>query len=214
MTQPEPQTPTPPSARPPFYLNRTLLVSLGGAALLLMVLLWLLRPVASEPQLSVRPAPDGPAIIAPYSQILETDGAVPQIGRVAPDFKFVLENGEEIKLSDYRGRKVILNFWASWCAPCKAEMPDLQSVYMAHREQGVVILAINKEEDLATVAQFAKEMGLSFPIIANEDGDISRQYGALGLPTTYFINSDGTVALLRKGVMDEAFILRELGQLR
>ncbi len=210
MTHTDPQSPTP----PPFYLNRTLLASVGGAALLLLVLLLLLRPVASEPQLSVRPAPDGPAIIAPHSHILETDGAIPQIGHVAPDFKFVLADGAEIKLSDYRGQKVILNFWASWCAPCKAEMPDLQNVYMKYRDQGVVILAINKEEDLATVEQFATQMGLSFPIIANEDGDISRQYGALGLPTTYFINSDGTVALLRKGVMDEAFILRELGQLR
>lgn len=204
----------PPSAPQPvpLVLNRTLLLSIGGSALLLILLLLLIRPQPASPAVTIQPSPDGPAIIAPDSQILEQ--TIPQIGKPAPDFSFTMPDGSEIKLSDYRGQQVILNFWASWCAPCKAEMPDIQRVYEAHKGNGLVVLAINREEDLATIQQFVNEMGLSFPVVANVSGDISQQYGALGLPTTFFINSDGTVNSLRKGIMDEAFILEQLGQLR
>lgn len=196
----------------PLVLNRTLLLSIGGGALLLLLALLLIRPQPATPPITIQPSPDGPAIIAPDSRILEQ--IIPQIGQPAPDFSFTMPDGSVAKLSDYRGQKVILNFWASWCPPCKAEMPDIQRVYDAHKSDGVVVLAINSKEDLATVQQFISTMGVSFTVITNESGDISQQYGALGLPTTFFINSDGTVNNLRKGIMDEAFILEQLGQLR
>lgn len=208
----QPTSAQPATATPPPMLNRTLLLSIGGGALLLILMLMLLRPEPAAPQITIQPSPDGPAVIAPESHMLGQQ--VPQIGEPAPDFSFTMPDGSEMKLSDYRGQKVIINFWASWCAPCKAEMPDIQRVYDAHREDGLVVLAVNREEDLATIQQFVAEVGISFPVVANMDGDISQQYGALGLPTTFFINTDGTVSSFRKGIMDEAFILEQLDQLR
>lgn len=116
-------------------------------------------------------------------------------GNLAPDFELVTLSGEKVKLSDYRGKKVLLNFWASWCGPCRAEMPDMQELHQEGRED-VVILAVNAtqtERSTESPAEFIKELGLTFPIVLDEKGEVSKTYQVVALPTSYFIDSEGKI---------------------
>ncbi len=113
----------------------------------------------------------------------------PVLGQVAPDF--VLEapgTDEEVRLSDFRGRPVLLNFWATWCVPCRTEMPALQE---AHDTEGVVVLAVNSQESDTVVSNFLDEYGLTFPAAIDREGSVRQHYGVLGLPATFFIDPDG-----------------------
>lgn len=159
------------------------------------------------------PAAAGPATIATRSQILGEPGpsAIPQVGEMAPDFEYSMPDGTH-RLSDLRGKKVLLNFWATWCGPCRAEMPDIQRAITANPD--VVVLGINKLELPEQLAPFAAELGVSFPLIANPSGDIAARYAAQLLPTSYFIHSDGTIALRKTGLMDYQFIQNHLDDLK
>lgn len=119
------------------------------------------------------------------------DAPKPAIGVEAPDF--VLEmagTGEHVRLSDFRGQTVILNFWATWCVPCRTEMPDLQAAY---EDDDVLVLAVNQQESDAAVERFVDEFDLSFPVILDREGSVRAHYNVIGLPATFFIDPDGVV---------------------
>jgi peroxiredoxin len=138
------------------------------------------------------PPPDLP--IAPYAQNL------------APDFTRPQLNGEPLTLSNFRGKPTLINFWASWCPPCRHELPALQAAYGMHHEE-VGFIAVDVKEDTGTVAAFVEEMGLSFPVLLDADGSVSDvTYEVRGLPTTLFIDADGVVAARHVGPLDEALI--------
>lgn len=113
------------------------------------------------------------------------------VGLKAPDFELKNLDGENVKLSDYQGKKVILNFWATWCPPCKAEMPDMQQFYTESGDE-VVILAVNIDPQY-DVAGFAEKMGVNFPILLDEDDKVNNTYQVLTIPTTYFIDEKGII---------------------
>lgn len=114
----------------------------------------------------------------------------PELGAEAPDFGLeVPGTGEVVRLSDYRGQTVILNFWATWCVPCRTEMPDLQAAYEGVPD--VVVLAVNAQEADPAVIRFIDEFGLTFPVVLDRDGAVREHYGVLGLPATFFIDADG-----------------------
>jgi cytochrome c biogenesis protein CcmG/thiol:disulfide interchange protein DsbE len=121
--------------------------------------------------------------------------ASPRAGFPAPEFSLPLRSGESAALSDFRGQVVILNLWASWCLPCRAEMPALEAVYAAQRERGLVVLAVNStHQDSADRAErFVDELGLTFPILFDADGTVSRRYLLRALPTTFFIDRQGVI---------------------
>lgn len=130
-----------------------------------------------------------------------------QIGEMAPDFGLNTLAGEAVKLSDFRGRPVILNFWATWCAPCRLEMPELQDAYEAEQENGLVILALNREEAPEVVEEyFVQEMGLTFTPLLDETGAVANNYGVFNMPTTYFVNGDGEVTVIHRGPMTRELI--------
>jgi thiol-disulfide isomerase/thioredoxin len=161
------------------------------------------------------PVPDAPASIAPSSQILPDAGqsVIPEVGEVAPDFSYTAADGTSHKLSDLRGKKVLLNFWATWCGPCRSEMPDIQKA-IGETGGAVAVLGVNKAEAMSVIVPFAKELQVTFPLITNSNGDIAARYAAQLLPTSYFINSDGTIALRKTGVMDYTFIKNHLAELK
>lgn len=128
-------------------------------------------------------------------------------GDRAPDFELTTLDGEAIKLSDYQGKKVILNFWATWCPPCKAEMPHMQSYYENNADkENVEILAVNltsMDDGEKAVHQFIDGYELTFPIPMDEEGEIGDQYRAFTIPTTYMIDTKGTIQHKIVGPMNE-----------
>jgi peroxiredoxin len=129
-----------------------------------------------------------------------------QEGNKAPDFQLKTLDGVYVKLSDFRGKKVILNFWATWCPPCKAEIPYMQDFYVSKDKTKVEILAINlttSEKNPRDVKEFVKDKNVTFPVLLDQDGDIGVQYQAITIPTSYLIDSKGIVRKKIVGPMDK-----------
>lgn len=119
----------------------------------------------------------------------------PQVGFLAPDFTLSTAEGETITLSELRGKAVLVNLWATWCPPCRAEMPAIQKLYQQYRDQGFVVLAVNatNQDDLSKIPAFTREYGLTFPILLDTAGSVSRQYQLRSLPSSYFIDRQGII---------------------
>ncbi|MFN2450491.1 MAG: TlpA family protein disulfide reductase [Candidatus Baltobacteraceae bacterium] len=122
-------------------------------------------------------------------------GAGPQglEGRPATDFAVRDTSGRMHELAPYRGRILVLNLWASWCPPCRAEMPDLQRLYAAYRTRGVIVIGIDQGESALKAASFARSLAIRYPVWVDEDQRYGRVYAALGLPTTVIVGRDGIV---------------------
>ena len=101
--------------------------------------------------------------------------------------------GKSIKLSSLKGKVVFLNFWATWCGPCRTEMPSMQRLYERFKDQGLEILAVDLQEDKATVQSFVKELGLTFKVLLDTKGTVGAQYAARAIPTTYLLDRKGFV---------------------
>jgi peroxiredoxin len=117
----------------------------------------------------------------------------PQIGHPAPDFTLTTLEGETVTLSDLRGQAVLINFWATWCGPCRIEMPDIESVYDQYADEGFVVLAVNDAEPAGLVSAYVTDLGLSFPIVMDPTRDVQHLYQVRAFPTSYFIDRDGVV---------------------
>lgn len=109
------------------------------------------------------------------------------------DYDFELEdlNGNKITLSELKGKKVFLNFWATWCPPCKTEMPDIEKLYQETKDSDVVILAVNVGEDKKTVQDFITKNNYTFTVLLDTTGEVSQLYQVTGIPTSYFIDTEG-----------------------
>lgn len=116
-------------------------------------------------------------------------------GNAAPDFELTTLDGEKMSLSDLKGKKVLVNFWATWCPPCRSEMPDMQQIYDEY-DDDVVIAAVNltsSESSVDTVESFVNELSLTFPILLDEKGKVNNEYEVLSYPTSYFIDEEGII---------------------
>jgi len=118
---------------------------------------------------------------------------LPRKGFAAPDFTLGTPAGQTITLSDLQGQVVLINFWASWCLPCREEMPAIQHVYEQYRDQGFVVLAVNLREEDAQVAAFVDQLELTFPVLMDRDGDVFDRYRVMALPSTFFVDRAGVI---------------------
>lgn len=135
-----------------------------------------------------------------------TSGTAPRVGSEAPDFSVKDLDGKKISLSSLRGKPVVLNVWAPWCPPCRAEMPNLQAVYKSQGSAagGFELLAFATQSDLSTVTAFVKEFGVTFPVLMDAENTVTDLYQVGPIPTSYFIDKDGIVRAVQIGQMDAA----------
>jgi peroxiredoxin len=133
----------------------------------------------------------------------------PQQGFLAPDFSLRTPTGESIRLSDLRGQAVLINLWATWCPPCRAEMQSIERVYQEYKDQGFTVLAVNMtyQDDPLSVMPFVNEQGLTFPILLEETGEMAQAYQLRSLPSSYFVRKDGIInEVVIGGPMSEALL--------
>lgn len=132
-----------------------------------------------------------------------------EVGKPAPDFVLQNIHGETVRLSDQRGKPVLVNFWATWCAPCKLEMPNFQKYYTEYPGR-FEILAIEYSEPQDTVERFVKDMGLTFQILSDPDAKVHALYRFLGYPSSYVIDSAGILRFQHIGLMNESALEKYL----
>lgn len=135
--------------------------------------------------------------------------AAPQVGFLAPDFSLPTPNGDSIRLSDLRGQAVLVNLWATWCPPCRAEMPAIEKIYNEYKDDGLVVLAVNMtyQDSASAVMPFVQEHGLTFPILLDESATVGRAYQLRSLPSSFFITREGIInEVVIGGPMAEALL--------
>ena len=131
---------------------------------------------------------------------LPGQGASPSTKGLAPDFTLTGLDGNRHSLSEYRGHVVLVNFWATWCIPCRAEIPELEVSYRKHQAQGVVFLGIDWKEGIDQVAPFVAERQVTYPVLLDSDGKVYSAYQVAALPETFVIDKQGRVAVHRIGL--------------
>jgi cytochrome c biogenesis protein CcmG, thiol:disulfide interchange protein DsbE len=149
------------------------------------------------------------------SRVTETQAsverpAIPVPGHPAPDFALQTLDGQTLQLSDLQGQAVVLNFWASWCPPCRAEMPELEQTYQEHQDNGLVVLGINQGEQQAIAEGFVQRFLLTFPVVLDQELVASRNYKVNSLPTTFFIDRNGVIRDQVTGQMNTALLDEKL----
>jgi peroxiredoxin len=133
----------------------------------------------------------------------------PRQGFLAPEFSLTSTDGNTVSLSELRGQAVLVNLWATWCPPCRAEMPAMQKLYEEYKDQGFVVLAVNMtyQDDFLAIAPFVEEYQLSFPILLEETGEVGRKYELRSLPSSFFIDREGIIQeVVIGGPMSEALL--------
>lgn len=138
-------------------------------------------------------------------------------GNLAPDFELQSLDGKTIKLSSLRGKKVIVNFWATWCPPCRQEMPEMEEFYSKHKNEGVEILAVNltqAEKSRADVPEFIEEYGITFPILMDEKGNTGQLYNVSSIPATFIIDTQGVIQQEIVGPMTYNWMKKTLGAIK
>ena len=198
------QNPLPVWQTSPGWWFRRIGIPLLALVAIAGVIVWLERPGGGD---------DPSRRVAEGDEPLEADTRAPQEGAPAPDFTVTTLSGEKVRLSDYRGKVVLLNSWATWCGPCRDEMPLFEQAQQRHAEDGLVVLAVNVREGSGQVRPFVERLTLSYPIGLDEKGAVSGLYRVRSFPTTYFIGRDGTVEGRRVDAYTRQILFGRLEQL-
>ena len=142
------------------------------------------------------------AYILVASSILISPAKALKIGDKAPDFTLKAMSGKNLKLAEQRGQIIVLNFWASWCGPCRKEMPVLQKFYEKYQDLGVSVWGVNVEQENQAGRDFLADLNLSFPILFDDSNTISADYQVEAMPTTVILDRDGVIRYTFKGYRD------------
>lgn len=162
----------------------------------------------------LRGADSGPEIESLEAERVESEAGITQDEGPAPDFELATLEGNRFRLSDHEGKVVILNFWATWCAPCRVEIPDLIEMQEELKDEGVLFVGISLDhEGKEIVEQFAAEADFNYPILL-DDGSVSDKYGGIyALPTTVLIDRDGNISYRIPGMVTKDYLLPILEKL-
>ena len=151
-----------------------------------------------------------------YSGFLNTEQDAPQSPpgpsspvdlSLAPDFELQALDGSLVKLSDYRGQDVFINFWASWCGPCRREMPDIEAIHREYAANGLVVLTVNLGEKKDTVQHYMQANSFTFPVLLDTDRRVARQYRVSSIPVSVFIDKEGKIRHQRVGLLSKEQML-------
>ncbi len=138
------------------------------------------------------------------------DNLSPKVGEPAPQFALPNPDGDVLLLSDLEGQVVWINFWATWCGPCRRELPDIQQLADEFAGEGLVVLAVNQGESAGQATDFWEELGLDLPLLLDSTQDVSEQYGLIGLPNNYFIDRNGILQGFQHGFLTEGQMREKL----
>lgn len=159
------------------------------------------NPARPTPTIAFGPKP----VTAPAPAVAQAPSP-PQVGRPASDFQLTDLKGRRVSLSDYRGRKVMLNFWATWCGPCRIEIPYMVQLYSEMQGKPFEILAVDLREDPARVGQFVDQFGMRFPILIDTTGKVGSAYFVNAIPTSVFIDENGVIKAIQRGSLSDAML--------
>jgi cytochrome c biogenesis protein CcmG, thiol:disulfide interchange protein DsbE len=171
--------------------TRSLMLILGGLLILAAAVIYLARQPANT---TTRLIP-------------------PKIGQPMPDLALNDLSGELVRLSDYAGQPVLINAWATWCPPCRAEMPLLNEYYLQHKDEGFVILAVNAGETHSLVDEFISQTGFNFPVLLDPDSESLSRMGVFSFPTSILVGRDGTVKKIHVGIITPETMQNEIAPL-
>lgn len=177
-------------------------VLLGILAIVLFISAIANRDSGAEP---AEPGAPGP---------LPESGPPLQAGDLPYDFSLAGVDGNTVRLSDFLGQPIMVNFWATWCAPCRIEMPEMQAVYEARQDDGFVILAVNQGEPAALASQFFAELGLTYDLLLDPQSAVVQRYGiGTFLPSSLFIAPSGEITAIHRGPLSQTQLLQYLEQI-
>ncbi len=142
-------------------------------------------------------------LIAATAMLFVASAAIPAIApsAAAPDFTLRTMSGPNVRLAEQRGRVVMVNFWATWCGPCRQEMPQLDRLYQKYKSSGFVLLGVNVDDDTRKAAEVAGKLGVSFPVLLDTDKAVSKLYELSTMPSTVIIDRDGMVRYVHRGYL-------------
>ena len=146
--------------------------------------------------------------------VKESDEVGVEKGKIAPDFELETLDGEKKKLSDLRGERVMVNFWATWCPPCRAEIPDLQKF---HENEDITILAVNlteTEQDMDKVEEFVDDFGMTFPILLDTETEVADTYKIQPIPSSFMVDSNGRIQFVALGAMHYDMMIAEFNKMK
>ena len=164
------------------------------SVILMLVLLGLLTVLGCTPSaqdIQRQPGVPSPSQLPPAARV----------GRLAPDFTLTDLDGNSVTLSDFRGKTVFINFWATWCPPCRAEMPEIEAVYQEYKNQDVVVIGVDIRENESEVRQCVEEDDFSWIFVLDTTGAVSASYAITAIPTSFFLDEEGVIQSAQIGPM-------------
>ncbi len=174
----------------------------GWAALVLLVVALIGLLTALGCASSSQDIQDGPE---QASEIVGGGGEqlapAPEVGRLAPDLSLTDLDGNSVSLSDFRGRAVFINFWATWCPGCRVEMPEIEAVHQEYKDKDVVVIGVDIREDEDTVRRYIERGGYSWTFVMDTTGEVTMNYRIIAIPTSFFLDEEGVITAIKTGAI-------------